>query len=376
MTVGDTRVAVLTPAGVGAIATVQVAGPRAWEIARQLFRPAGNRPLPTSPELHRFWYGTLGDQVVLAVKQTEPEPAIEVHCHGGRRVVPFVVDTIAACGVALDSPATPQATQLLSRAPTLRTASIVLDQYHGAFERAVRGILAHLESDRPERAAEPLAELARFAPVGRHLIEPWKVAVAGPPNAGKSSLVNALAGYQRSVVSAAAGTTRDVVTVPVAFDGWPVELADTAGLREAAGLEGEGIERAKQLLAEADLILWVLDGSGEELEYPDDRTEADYGLPINRWIPVVNKVDLNVGGWGNSLIEIPGQVFVSALTGEGLAQLVGQIISRLVPAAPPPGAPVPYTPELAEAVYRAHVARAFGQTAEAAGFLRACLDLG
>src|SRR6185369_14624432 len=127
----------------------------------------------------------------------------------------------------------------LAHAPTLRTASILLDQLHGAFERGVTRILDLLATN-PEAAREPLRELARYAPIGRHLVEPWKVVVAGAPNVGKSSLVNALAGFQRAVVSDIAGTTRDVVSVPVAFDGWPVELTDTAGLREAEGLEAAG----------------------------------------------------------------------------------------------------------------------------------------
>jgi tRNA modification GTPase len=211
---------------------------------------------------------------------------------------------------------------LVSHAPTLRTASILLDQLHGAFDAAVRGIL---DSPTPDG----LAELARFAPVGRHLVEPWKVVVAGPPNVGKSSLVNALAGYQRAVVSAVPGTTRDAVSVQLAFDGWPVELTDTAGLRDAAGLEAAGIERAKQALAEADLVLWVTDSLGENAP----------GAP---GLVVRNKSDLAA--------EPPPGLAVSAKTGAGIPALVAEIVRRLVPHAPPPGAAVPYTPQLADAV--------------------------
>src|SRR5262249_7726954 len=120
--------------------------------------------------------------------------------------------------------------ELVQRAPTLRTAAILLDQLNGAFATEVRRILALFETD-PRNAAFSLHRLAELGnTVGRHLVEPWKVVVAGPPNVGKSSLVNALAGYQRSVVSEVAGTTRDAVSVRTAFDGWPVELIDTAGL--------------------------------------------------------------------------------------------------------------------------------------------------
>ena len=100
--------------------------------------------------------------------------------------------------------------------------------------------------------------------MGRHLIEPWKVAIAGKPNAGKSTLMNSLAGFDRSVVSPVPGTTRDAVGVSLAFDGWPVSLIDTAGLRESADiLEEEGVRRAKEALATSDLCLWIVDASEE-----------------------------------------------------------------------------------------------------------------
>ncbi len=370
----DTTVSVLTPAGSGAIATVQVAGPRAWETARHLFRPAGKTPLPEQPELHRFWLGRLGDgdEVILAVKQTEPEPVVEVHCHGGRRVVRWVTDLFLASGGREGKPTRCYgwACEALSRAPTLRTASILLDQYHGAFDRAVRGILARLDAgtDAPE-----LAELASFAPLGRHLVEPWRVVVAGPPNAGKSSLVNALAGYQRSVVSEVAGTTRDVVTVPVAFDGWPVELADTAGLRDAAGLEVEGVERAQRQVAEADLIVWVMDATAGQ---PVEMTAQDRPAKAPRTqmlLVVINKID-RPPAW--DLSRFPDAIRVSAITGEGVPGLGAAISRRLVPVAPAPEAAIAFTPKLADLIVAAHFALIRGRTADAARLLRDCLEPG
>ncbi|MBY0514458.1 MAG: 50S ribosome-binding GTPase [Gemmataceae bacterium] len=273
--------------------------------------------------------------MIVAVKWVDPEPVVEVHCHGGRRVVRWLVEQLeAACGFAATVPAKPQAARLLPFAPTLRTASILLDQLHGAFDRAVAGILAN-----PDQAAEPLAALARYAPVGRHLVAPWKVVIAGPPNVGKSSLVNALAGYQRTVVSDVPGTTRDVVTVPVAFDGWPVELADTAGLRAAAGLEAEGIERAEAWIRDADLVVWVMDATVPAAEVVRPRPRVGPA--------VVNKTD-QPAAW--DLDAEPDALRVSALTGEGVPGLVAAIAQALVPHAPPPGAAVPYTPALADAV--------------------------
>jgi tRNA modification GTPase len=356
----DTAVSVLTPAGSGAIATVEAAGTRAWKLARRLFLPASAKPLPETPELHRFWFGTLagGDTVILAVKGVDP-PRIEVHCHGGRRVVQWVVeqfnDPASRERQRPEPENTPAADAASSRgelalaelihAPTLRTAAILLDQYHGAFDRAIRD-------------PEQLAALAAFAPLGRHLVAPWKVAVAGPPNVGKSSLINALAGFQRSVVSEIAGTTRDVVTVQTAFDGWPVELADTAGLRAGSALgsadsasrlnldpvELAGIALAERYIREADLVLWVMDTSAGT----GDR-EPQIGSP-NAIRRVVNKVD-RPAAWDLSLE--PDAIRVSALSGEGIAGLAAAIASRLVPRAPLPGAAVPFTPLLADLVERA-----------------------
>ena len=243
-------VTVLTPPGTGAIATVRVAGAGAWAAVRERFRPAGSKPLPESPELHRVWFGTLGeggDEVVIGVEQGEPDPVIDLHCHGGRVVVKWVLGLFGEGGERCDvSPPVPreEPAELLPHAPTLRTASVLLDQHHGAFVRAVADCLDDLSL---------LPRLAALAPVGRHLVDPWRVVLAGPPNVGKSSLINALAGFERSVVAAVAGTTRDVVTVRVAFDGWPVELSDTAGLRDAGEeLEAEGIARTKARVESAD----------------------------------------------------------------------------------------------------------------------------
>lgn len=97
-----TRVAVLTPPGTGAIATVAVIGPTAWAVVKGRFRPVGEKLLPDSPALHRTWFGRLGDgpgdEVVLALREIEPEPWVEVHCHGGRQVVRWLVEQFVSAG--------------------------------------------------------------------------------------------------------------------------------------------------------------------------------------------------------------------------------------------------------------------------------------
>jgi tRNA modification GTPase len=296
------------------------------------------------------------------VRAVAPEVCVELHGHGGRRVVRRTVEAFTSRG-CVEAAAPEDVWHLLSRAPTLRTANILLDQARGAFDRAVRTILDTLAAGGDARPL--VAELARYAPVGKHLVEPGRVVIAGPPNVGKSSLVNALAGYQRAVVSPTPGTTRDVTTTAVAFDGWPVELADTAGLRDATGLEAEGVERARALLGRADLVVWVTDASADELELPGEETsEPGRG---KAWLYLLNKSDIALDPRNDSF---PAMIPVSAATGEGIFGLVAEIARRLVPDAPPAGAAVPYTPALADAVTAAHAALAFGETEEAVRLLR------
>jgi tRNA modification GTPase len=363
-----THVSVLTPPGTGAIATVAVAGPQAWELLRAKFRPAKGT-LPDSPALHRFWFGNLGDgvgdEVIVAVRQVAPEVGVEIHCHGGRRVVGWVVeqfDGMPTDGRTADlGAADARALEPLIRAHTTRAAAILLDQYHGAFTRSVQSMLANLPHSR-----DALARLAALAPVGRHLVEPWRVVVAGPPNVGKSSLINALAGYQRSVVAPVAGTTRDVVTVRIAADGWPIELSDTAGLRESAGsLEAAGIELAKRELAAADVVVWVMDITDLHPAWPPDHLRGP------NLLSVLNKCDQPTAWSPTDLGEAWGMLRVSATTGEGVPSLLGEVVRRCVPVAPLDGEAVPFTPALADRIEHAHAALTVGNTDTARQLLEA-----
>ncbi len=359
--VPETRVACLTPPSTAAIATLAVRGPDAWAVVRLLFRPRSRDGLPAEPEAGRFWLGRLGDGVtdeaVLAVKRAGPTPWLELHCHGGREVVRLFLQLFESRGVTAcswrelvrrttDDPLQALAAATLAEAPTVRTAAILLDQYHGTFRRAVEAARAALQGGAAVEAGRLLKDLARYAGVGRHLTNPWRVTVAGAPNVGKSSLVNALAGYPRCVVAATPGTTRDVVTTRIAVDGWPVELADTAGLRaEAEGLEEAGIRQAQDAAAAADLCLWVLDGSAAPV-WPT------FALESVRL--VVNKVDLPPAwDWGRAADSLQ----VSARTGAGLPELCVALGRWVAPEPPPAGAAIPFTDRLG------------GRVAEALGHL-------
>jgi tRNA modification GTPase len=351
-----TWVGCLTPPGQGALATLGLHGPEAWDMAHALFQPR-NGELPATPPLGYFRLGRmaegsgegLGDEVVLAVKTVEPT-TLEIHCHGGRVVVGVLQELFTARGARTCGWedwlrwTTPDALQAeaavaLARATTVRTAAILLDQHAGALGRVLRGACAALDRGDLGTARTAMDDLHRWSALGQHLTTPWRVVVAGAPNVGKSSLVNALAGFERCLVADTPGTTRDVVTTRIALEGWPVELADTAGLREGgAALEGQGMGLARTEAARADLVLWVLDGSVPPVWPEEARAQVRY---------VVNKADLPAN-WSAD----PAWPRVSAQTGLGLADLVATVAAWLVPAVPPAATAVPFTPAQATAVER------------------------
>ena len=347
-------VARLTPPGHGAIAAIGLCGAAAWDAVRAVFRPRSGTPLPESPVAGQFWLGLCGDdladEVVLACKSGEMELWYEVQCHGGPAIVRMLVDVFAARGLkpcswqeflrGTDTDALrAEAACALAEAATVRTASILLDQMNGAFATKLREIIAAIECSTIEQAIAALRELNRWIPLGSHLTRSWRVVICGAANVGKSSLVNALAGFQRSVVAPTPGTTRDVVKTQIAVDGWLIELADTAGLRdESTGVEEQGIQLARAAAADADLRLWVLDGAAEP-SWPSDHDT------LYRF--VINKIDLPPA-WDWTRAE--NAVHVSAATGAGLAELCTALAGWLVPDVPPSGAAVPFTPRLCAAV--------------------------
>jgi tRNA modification GTPase len=361
-----TWIACLTPPGQAALATLGLYGPRAWETLRRLFRLHSGGELPNTPDAGRFWLGWLGDEVadevMVAVKRGNPMPLLEVHGHGGREVVRFLLELFRAQGLQIgswedflyktsDDSLRAAAAIALTQAATVRTAAVLLDQQQGALARAFDAILTALDRGDTAAAHADLMQLSRYTPVGQRLTQPWRVAVAGAPNVGKSSLVNALAGYQRSVVAATPGTTRDVVTARIALEGWLIELADTAGLRkETETLEEQGILRARATTAAADLCLWVLDTSAPAV-WPDEDTSSI--------LYVLNKIDLPPA-WDCARKAVR----VSTRTGEGLAELCAALVAQMIPDPPPSGAAVPFTPRLCEGITEARRVLDTGDLAE------------
>jgi tRNA modification GTPase len=372
------RLVQLTPPGRGAIATLRIEGPGALRAVAARFPARNGRPLTELPRDRLavgHFGGPGGEEVVV---RTLSDEALELHCHGGVAAVALIEETLAAAGASGGlsqfssdengtvpfsrrvawqewaegqerDPIAAAARIALAEARTERTAAILLDQYHGALRSAIRQMQASLRAGDPVAAAQEADALLARAPLGLHLVRPWQVVVAGLPNAGKSSLINALAGYRRAIVHPTAGTTRDVLSTPIVVDGWPVELSDTAGLppaEEAAGgdpLEQAGIKLAQAKLAAADLALVVFDRS-RAWSAAEQRLQET----LSGTIRVHNKCDLppGPGPW-------PPGLAVSALKQEGIEDLLRAVADRLVPQAPPAGAAVPFTPQQIDEIARA-----------------------
>lgn len=321
------RVVRLTPSGRGAVASMLLRGPKALNVFLARWKGPDVTAFEARPVFGRFRLENTDQVEEIVVHAIGPEE-IEIHCHGGD----VMVSAIEASLVHDGATATPwtelwsgdtqrdRAIRLLPFAPTERTAQILLDQYHGALERELSEIELLPEGEKRRRRAR-LDENARL---GRHLVDPFRVVLAGGVNAGKSSLLNAILGYQRVIVHRTPGTTRDVVSSRTALDGFPVEFLDTAGFRDIPDLdelERLGIERSTCQLGEADLVVWVIDST----------------LPPNRQAPIPelenllicrNKMDLP--GAENDSDAIP----ISAATGEGVEELLARIVRRLVPNPP------------------------------------------
>jgi tRNA modification GTPase len=339
-----TRVVLLTAPGRAAIATLLVVGPAAAEVVSRLFRPAGKKPLTEQPQgrivFGRWPAGEVAEEVVVCRTAAD---RVEINCHGGIAAPRSIASSLVAVGCeeldwrtwtreSLADPLAADAEIALAEAPTERTAQILLDQRRGALRRHFDAICDAIQSG-DAAAARLVEELRARTKIGLHLLKPWRVVLAGRPNVGKSSLINALVGYERAIVHSAPGTTRDVVTALTALDGWPVELADTAGLRVGEEpLEAAGIELARQQASAADLLLLVFDRSGTW-------SEEDESL-VASWphaLVVHNKCDLAAASGAR-----PVGIEVSAQSGEGLAELARAIVARLVPHVPEPGEAVPF----------------------------------
>ncbi|WP_339908447.1 GTPase [Symmachiella dynata] len=336
---------VITPRGRGAVATLILTGDADLLDQAQLFRAANGLSV-SSQSLQRITFGDWGsqpsEQVVLCRTADEK---LEIHCHGGDAAVRRILADLRQAGYSTSdwenktslaaSSFAEECAAAIANASTLRTAAIALDQQNGAL-RAAYEQLQTTDWNAATRAAatEQLDALLRWADIGLHLTRPWSVVLAGQPNVGKSSLINALVGFSRAVVHDRPGTTRDVVTAETALEGWPIQFADTAGIRAAAErIEAAGIELAQTKFAAADCRILVLDSAAP----PNDETRA----LLAAWpdaIVVANKCDLP-NAWNEAL---PADALLTSVTApQGIDQLARAVVKRLIPAIPPDGTPIP-----------------------------------
>ncbi|HKU14534.1 MAG TPA: tRNA uridine-5-carboxymethylaminomethyl(34) synthesis GTPase MnmE [Steroidobacteraceae bacterium] len=357
---GDTIAALATPPGRGGIGVIRVSGPLAARIAREIL---GELPRPRRALLRPFRDAdghALDTGLALyfaAPASFTGEDVLELHGHGGAVVMDMLLARTLQLGARIAEPgefsrraflndkldlAQAEAIADLIDSGSVEAARAALRSMQGEFSVAVDSLTEavtqtrmHVEAaiDFPEEEIDFLADTALRARIdgaielcaaitakarqGALLREGMTVVIAGRPNAGKSSLLNRLAGYDAAIVTAIPGTTRDVLRERIAIDGMPLHVADTAGLREEADIvEAEGIRRARQEMTRADRILYVIDGE-RRLE-PGDIERELATLPGE--IPVtlvVNKIDL-LGLSSRYEQSQPARVYLSATTGEGL----------------------------------------------------------
>lgn len=291
-------------------------------------------------------WGEPGEDVVLC---RTGDDAVEITCHGGAAAVARILEDAAGRGFRVEAarwvaacsedgrPVAEQHTPVwrpLTHARTQRTAEMLLEQM------TAWPLFMESLSQRPREEARALIDDAlAWSEFGRHLTVPWSVVLCGRPNVGKSSLMNALAGFTRSIVSEQAGTTRDRVTLETAIDGWPVRITDTAGVRETSDtIELAGVEQSLSAIALADLAVIVLDAN-ESLQDEDRRLLE---VPAQRRLVVAHKSDLP--RLRDS--DFPAENWeVSSVSGEGIEALLQAIADSLIPALPRSGQPIPVSAE-------------------------------
>ena len=383
----DIIAAIATGHSPTAIGIIRVSGEGCFALCDQVFRAANGRPFPEQPS-HKMVFGEMLDaesRVIdrgLAVRFPGPhsytgEDSAEFHCHGSPVVLRELLDALFAAGARQAKAGEFTQRAFLNGRLDLTQAEAVIDLIDAETATAARNAAAQLdgglrrvlepiqdsllditsrfyavvdypdediEDVKPEQVAEALSSaekqlssLLATCQRGKVLKSGVRTAIVGRPNAGKSSLLNALAGYERAIVTDIPGTTRDTVEESVLCGGVLLRLIDTAGIRDTEDVvEQKGVERSRKALESADLVLAVVDGS---VPLTDEDLEVLRLAAENpRWIAVFSKCDLwdtkahSVGIMGSPAPA--ASVTLSSVTGEGLGDLENAV-AALFPAGDP-----------------------------------------
>lgn len=368
----DTIAAIATPPGYGGIAIVRISGPMAIAVAERLRKGGGAVAAQPSHTVRLLSIvsekGYLIDRALCLVfrapRSYTGEDTVEIQCHGGFRTARRILSAACAAGARLAEPGEftrraflngkidlvqAEAVLDLIRAQTDRAAAVALEQLEGRLSREISEIrrlvisaLSETETaidfsediDQQDitdsvlnkiRASISLADrLVSFERHGRIIREGVTVAIIGKPNTGKSTLFNALLGYDRSIVNATPGTTRDTVEDYTTIDGILFRLVDTAGIRPSeCEIELEGIRRAREKFSKCDVVLYLIDSTTG----PDEQDKENLRRRAQETvIPVLNKSDIATDSQN---CQLAGAVRISALTGEGLEDLRKELSNRI-----------------------------------------------
>ena len=339
----DTICAIATALGEGGIAIIRISGDKALDIASKIFKPKSNDDIKNMKS-YTMKYGhiydvetnELIDEVIISFmkgpKSFTAEDTIEINCHGGVVSTNKVLETVIKAGARLAEPGEFTKRAFLNGRIDLSQAEAVMDiitaktdlamksalmQSNGYLSREINklreymlNILALVEfavdfteddeeidpsiplkvAESLEKSINEMNSLLKSADEGKLIREGLSLAIVGKPNVGKSSLLNALLRQKRAIVTDIAGTTRDIIEEYINLDGIPVKIIDTAGIRETDNIvESLGVEKSKEMIKKADLVLLVIDGS-KELDQ-EDKKLLELTEDTNR-IVIINKADL------------------------------------------------------------------------------------
>ena len=371
-----TIAAVATPQGFGGIGVVRISGDQSTDLTRRLLRNGHHAVfLPNQASFHYLINpesGAMIDEVIItffkAPHSFTGEDVIEISCHGSPVVLAEILRLLTSFGVELAQPGEfslraflnqrmdltqAEAIKDLIHAQTTHQARVAAKQLRGEISKQLRPIkeglvelIVHFESSvefveddldplninhflsRIDQFISALGALASSYRVGKLIRSGIKLALIGRPNVGKSSLFNALLGRDRAIVTHLPGTTRDTLNESFVINGIPVDLIDTAGIRETADIvEQIGVERTKAAISEADQIIAVVESTST---LPPEEIEMLKEFPINLY--AINKCDLGITVSEDAisgLSEGARVVKVSAVTGEGI-DILRQAIHRQI----------------------------------------------